>query len=126
MLSEGEVRTAHHQAEQAEGWGVLRVDTSRSDGGSLVVRLEGDLDIYNTRDLSNRLRQIHLAAADLVIDLSRLTFIDCAGLHLLVEARQRAVSQGRRVRLVKGPERVHRAFRLTGLESGFDFVSEPD
>lgn len=104
---------------------MLRVETSRSGRRDLVVRLEGDLDIYNTREFSDQLRGAEDGSRNMVVDLSRLNFIDCAGLHQLVETGQRARSKGGRLRLVKGPERVHRVFRLTGLESGFEFVSEP-
>lgn len=125
MLSERVLKNAHDPAEAAEDWGTLRAKITRFSGRGLVVRLEGDLDIYSTREFSDHLRRAELGTNDLIVDLSRLNFIDCAGLHQLVEAGQRARSKGGRFRLVKGPERVHRVFNLTGLESGFEFVSEP-
>ncbi|HEU4868012.1 MAG TPA: STAS domain-containing protein [Actinomycetota bacterium] len=123
MLSESAVGTAPDLAEQDEGWGMLRVVGSEVDGRTLTVRLEGDLDIYSTREFSNHLLQAEARATDILIDLSRLKFIDCAGVHQLVEARQRAACRGGRLRLVKGPQRVHRVFALTGLESAFEFVT---
>jgi anti-sigma B factor antagonist len=126
MLSEREVRSSQDPAEAAEGWGMLRAKTSRTAGWATFVRLEGDLDIYSTREFSDALRRAEAGTSDLVVDLSGLNFIDCAGLHQLVEAGQRARAKGGRLRLVKGPERVHRVFRLTGMDSGFEFVAEPD
>lgn len=104
---------------------MLRADFSKTSEDTLKVCLEGDLDAYSTRDLSTLLEQAELAATDLVVDLSRLKFIDCAGVHQLVEASRRAASRGGRVRLVEGPQQVHRVFKLTGLESAFEFVA-PD
>jgi anti-sigma B factor antagonist len=122
MLYERAVETPPDPAEHDEGWGMLRVAGSEFDGRTLTVRLAGDLDIYSTRELSNHLLQAEAGATDILIDLSRLRFIDCAGVHQLVEAGKRAAWRGGRLRLVKGPQRVHRVFALTGLESAFEFV----
>jgi anti-sigma B factor antagonist len=122
MLSEFEV--AHGSQDPAGvggGWGVLAVDTSPCSCGALKVRLEGDLDVYSTRDLLNQLIPAEAGATDVVIDLSRLKFIDCAGVRQLVEAQQRIGRRGGRLKLIKGPQRVHRVFTLTGLETAFDF-----
>lgn len=122
MLSERAVQTTQDPAEQAEGWGMLRVDCSKPSGNTLTVRLEGDLDAYSTRELVTHLQQAETGATDILIDLSRLNFIDCAGVHQLVEAGQRAKWRGGRLKLVKGPQQVHRVFALTGLEPAFEFV----
>lgn len=122
MLSERALRAAQDPAEQDEGWGMLRVVGSNLDGRTLTVRLAGDLDIYSTRELSNHLLSAEAGAPDILIDLSRLKFIDCAGVHQLVETGKRAGSRGGCLKLVKGPQRVHRVFALTGLESAFEFV----
>ena len=101
---------------------MLRVDCRKLDGSTLNVRLEGDLDVYSTRELLNHLRAAEVGATDILIDLSRLKFIDCAGVHQLVEAGQRAKWRDGRLKLVKGPQQVHRVFALTGLESAFEFL----
>jgi anti-sigma B factor antagonist len=121
MLSEHAVPRGQDPAEVEEGWGLLGVNTSPSSCGALKVHLEGDLDIYSTRELLNQLIPAEAGATDVVIDLSRLKFIDCAGVHQLVEAKQRISERGGRLKLIKGPQRVHRVFTLTGLETAFDF-----
>lgn len=103
-------------------WGILRVDAWRSQDGTLRVRLDGDLDIYSAADLHNRLREAEAGCIDVVIDLSGLSFIDCAGLHQIVEAERRARLRGGRLTLIDGPPSVHRLFTLTGLESEFEFA----
>lgn len=105
---------------------MLQVECSRLDAGTLLLRLEGDLDAYSTRELSNHLREAEAGASNILIDLSRLGFIDCAGVHQLVEAGQRAKGRGGRLKLVRGPQQVHRVFALTGLESAFEFVPAAD
>src|SRR6266571_803816 len=58
--------------------------------GAVIVRLAGELDLYNAHALRDEL----VAAAEreperLVVDLSGLTFIDSTGLGVLIEARTR-------------------------------------
>lgn len=105
----------------AAGWGILQVAVRRSGECTLVVRLEGELDVYSAGDLHNRLRETETGCTDVVIDLSRLSFMDCAGLREIVEAGKRARSRGGRLSLIDGPPAVRRLFTLTGLEGSFDF-----
>lgn len=123
MLSEKAVNETPGPTPSTTGnFGILNVTSRRSDDGILTVGLEGELDVYSAGDLHNKLRQVETGSTDVVIDLSRLEFIDCAGLHQLVEADRRARSRGGRVTLIRGPSKVHRLFALTGLEAEFQFV----
>ena len=61
-------------------------------------------------------------AAQLVLDLSRLTFMDSSGLQLLVVTRDEAARRGIRFSLNRGPAIVTRALELTGLQDRFEFV----
>ena len=105
-------------SNKTEGWGQLHIDAS-CDDQTLTVRLEGDLDIYTTGELHQELQRMEPGQKNLVIDLSGLKFIDCAGLHELVELRRRAESRGGILMLVGVPEKVHRVIVLTGLERAF-------
>ena len=123
MLSEKAVNETPGPTPSKTGnFGILNVTSRRSDDGTLTVGLEGELDVYSAGDLHNKLRRAETGSTDLVIDLTRLEFIDCAGLHQLVEAGRRARSRGGRLTLVRGPLKVHRLFVLTGLEREFQFV----
>ncbi len=123
MLSEKAVpETRGPTLQETASFGTLNVIASRSDDGTLKVGLEGELDVYGAGDLHNQLRRAETGSTDIVIDLSRLEFIDCAGLHQLVEACERARLRGGRLSLVRGPNNVHRVFALTGLEYAFEFV----
>jgi anti-sigma B factor antagonist len=84
-----------------------------------VLRLRGEVDIAAV----TRLRPSWLALADagrplLVVDLSEVTFIDVAGIGLLVALRNRQHAHGGRVHLRRVPAQVTRVLRLTGL-AGF-------
>lgn len=105
------------------GWGILRVRLGKPDRNTLRVRLEGELDAYAAGDLAAALREVEAGCTRLVIDLSRLTFLDCAGLHQIVEAERRVRARGGRLTLVAGPAPVQRVFNLTRLDRAFQFES---
>jgi anti-anti-sigma factor len=58
----------------------------------------------------------------LVLDLSRLDFMDSTGLRLIVLAGQRAEEEGRTFALVRGPEDVHRVFEITRMTDRLRFL----
>ena len=78
------------------------------------VNLTGELDIATTPQLVRTLRKAQLRAHLVVLDLRKLTFMDCTGVHAIVNASIRARRVGRRLVLMRGPPNVDRLFRLTG------------
>jgi anti-sigma B factor antagonist len=49
-----------------------------------------------------------------VLDLRELDFMDCSGVHTIVDASSRARQAGRRLVLLRGPPNVDRVLTLTG------------
>jgi anti-sigma B factor antagonist len=88
------------------------------------VSVAGELDIVTTPDLERTLRESHQVADLTVLDLRELAFMDCAGVHTIVEASLRAREAGRRLVLVRGRPNVYRMFRLTGSSSQVD-IGDP-
>ncbi len=93
------------------------VATAVSAGGCIVT-VRGDVDATTAPDL----RACLLAAldrpgvSDVEVDLSDVTFLDSAGLTVLVVAHQAAGRAGRTVRIRCGTSRaVTRPLALTGL-----------
>ena len=91
----------------------------RSD--EVIVRVHGDLDLSTAADLANAIEFDCPGAAHLTIDLSELSFLDCAGLRVLLYARARAESSGGDLLLIRGRDSVQRVFRLAGLEDQLAF-----
>ncbi|MEU3827010.1 STAS domain-containing protein [Streptomyces sp. SID486] len=90
---------------------------SYTPGGSRTrVEIRGELDL----DSGNRLRTGLLealadSATGLDLDLSGLTFCDCAGLGVLLDLRQRASSQNKSVLVRAGSPLVDRLLHLIGV-----------
>jgi anti-sigma B factor antagonist len=101
-------------------------DVTTEDRGEAVhIRLSGELDISTAPKVEDELARVEPNRPDLIIlDLSRLGFMDSTGLRLLIAADTRARQEGRRLTIVKGPESVQRVFRITRLEERLEIVDE--
>jgi len=85
--------------------------------GVPVVITPKEIDITNADGLRAALLEaFERGQGMLVVDMSRTQFCDTAGLHALVGAHKRALSQGGEVRLVISGAAVQRIFALTGLD----------
>jgi anti-anti-sigma factor len=87
-----------------------------------IVRPVGELDISTVGELTTVVERECSSQADLVVDLSGLSFLDCAGLRILLYAHALANSNGSSLRLIPGPTMVQRVFHLTGLQHRFRFI----
>jgi anti-sigma B factor antagonist len=94
------------------------------DGERVLVRLGGELDMSTVPILEARLREaLDGGGRRLVVDLRGLDFMDSTGLTLLVRWGLGAEQDGYDLALVRGEDRVHRLFELTGLDSRFTFTT---
>jgi anti-sigma B factor antagonist len=94
------------------------------DGGldAAWVHIVGDLDLATAPALELTLQQAEARAQRVVLDLRELTFIDSAGVHVIVNASIRARAAGRRLVLVRGPARIDRLFALTRMAALLEIV----
>ncbi|MFD0263979.1 STAS domain-containing protein [Kitasatospora indigofera] len=81
-----------------------------------VVWARGDIDLDTAPALHRRLEAALREHRDVVLDLSQVTFMDCAGLGTLLDARGQADRHGGRLVLRAVGTDVLRLLRLTGLE----------
>ena len=85
-----------------------------------VVRLSGDLDVFLKAQLAHEL-QAGSEGGTFVIDLTAVSFIDSAGLTVLIDAHKRAARTGGTVRLiVQEHQQVYRILQITGLTRMFN------
>jgi anti-sigma B factor antagonist len=103
-----------------------RLDVRRVDHPlGVVLTLAGELDLATAPVLQERLDHAMRGNQAVVIDMSRLRFIDSSGLGMLVLAERQLRDSGGQLVLVRGPRAVHRPFELTGLDSHFEFCDSP-
>ena len=91
----------------------------------VVLTLSGELDLATAPVLQARLDPVMRGSGMVVINLSRLEFIDSSGLHTLVRAERHLRRSGGQLVLVRGPRAVHRIFEITSLDSHFELYDSP-
>ncbi len=84
------------------------------------IALMGELDLAYADALKAALdKALASDASSIVVDLSGLDFIDSSGLAAIAQACR---GRGERIKLLRGPRRVHRVFEVTGLDQKLPFV----
>jgi len=90
---------------------------------TVVVGFAGVLDLETIRSAEAALADAEAHRPKrIVVDLSEVEFIDSTGLRLIVSADARLRRDGRMLELVKGPDRVHRVFRMTLMNERLAFI----
>jgi anti-sigma B factor antagonist len=86
--------------------------------GIPVVATPEEIDITNATELRTALLEASAyGPRTIVVDMTRTLFCDSAGLHALVGAHRRAVTEGSAVVLAVCGEPVLRILALTGLDA---------
>lgn len=88
-----------------------------------VVGLSGELDLATAPRLRAELQAVEASdAAEIVLDLADLSFIDSSGLQLIINAEARSRANGKRLALRRGQAPVHRIFELTATVDSLPFA----
>jgi anti-anti-sigma factor len=96
-------------------------------GGLHRLSLVGELDIASVALLKTALSELASNGTRAVtLDLSGLRFIDAAGLHAILAARELCQENGYEFLLVPGPPAVQRLFEITNLLEVLPFAAVPD
>jgi anti-sigma B factor antagonist len=83
--------------------------------GAVVVRLGGELDLYNADDVRNALAgAIDGGAGRIVVDMSAVDFVDSTALGVLIEARSKLGYDG--VLLAAPQLETRRTLEVSGLD----------
>jgi anti-anti-sigma factor len=95
---------------------LIRFELQEMDNGSLVVRVHGELDAAGEHAFERALEPALVnGRAELVIDLSGVTFIDSTGIRCLIRANERANGCGMTIRFQGATGVVRRALEIVGL-----------
>jgi anti-sigma B factor antagonist len=88
-------------------------------GEARLIRLGGELDLYNAQDVRETLLE---ASSDspqrIVVDLGEVEFIDSTALGVLIEARSK-MTDGRAFLLAAPGLETRRALKISGLDRHF-------
>jgi len=98
--------------ENAAAW---RLDVDRQKDRT-VLRVTGDLDLETAPHLLAEADPFLTATGGLVVDLSRLSFIDSSGLSALIRLHRGMAGTGRLFEIISPVPTVAKAFEITGLD----------
>ena len=101
---------------------------SEQHGSVCLVRIFGEIDMSNDRDVLSEIEVAVGRETDrLVVDLTHTTYLDSAGLALLLRLAERMQARQQMLSVVVPVDSpVRRAFELTGLASVIDVVSRSE
>ena len=103
----------------------LEVSSTSTDSGQVVTAV-GDIDLASAPILQAEVEKHH--GSDVIIDLTRVDFIDSAGLVVLIKQQERIRTSGAELTLAVRPGPVTRLLELTGLAKAFPSITseKPD
>jgi anti-sigma B factor antagonist len=103
---------------------VFSVKTEKLGDTHSAVALAGEVDIQTAPEFERELlAAIEDGARELVIDLTRASFIDSSFLHALLRGQKRLRRRGGRISIVCGDRNLVRMFEITGLDRVFSIHS---
>jgi anti-sigma B factor antagonist len=86
----------------------------------VILRVGGELDLSVAADLGATVDELlDVGFRRIVVDLGELTFLDSAGVHMLVAAQRSAERRDGALSLIGAPPRVHAVLELTATASLF-------
>lgn len=87
---------------------------------SVKVTLNGEIDIYTSNDLKEKLYNIvETNKKDLIIDCKELHYIDSTGLGIFVGALKKAKQYEKKIVLLNLKDNIRKLFTITGLDKVF-------
>ncbi|GAA3728496.1 anti-sigma B factor antagonist [Spinactinospora alkalitolerans] len=90
--------------------------STRVENHSVIVQVEGELDIATAADLQEHvLTAIDAHGPWLILDLSNLDFMDSSGLNAVINAYRAVKEHGGSLAIAAPNERVTKVVRLVGL-----------
>ena len=94
------------------------LDVETEDRNGLVhVALKGELDLSTVAKVQDELRRVEEGEPPvMVLDLSRLTFLDSTGLGAIVHGWRLAADHGRVLQITDASPAIRRLLKVTGLE----------
>ena len=103
------------------------VNTEKLSDQQYVISLSGEVDLYTAPEFKERLVQvIEDGKKQLVVDLSKATFIDSTTLGVLVGGVKRLRPSGGSLALVCTDQNISKIFEITGLDRVFPIHKSRD
>lgn len=98
----------------------FQISDEEIDGQTHVIELGGEVDLYTAPEFKERMVQlIESGKKQVIVDLSKATFIDSTTLGVLVGGVKRLRPAGGSLALVCTDQNIRKIFEITGLDRVF-------
>lgn len=92
----------------------------RHDGTVPIIDLSGEVDAYTSARFREAMVDlIESGAANLIVSMMKVEYIDSSGLGALVGGLKRSTENGGRIYIVCDNPQIRKVFEITGLEKVF-------
>jgi anti-sigma B factor antagonist len=85
--------------------------SERHEGETVVVALEGELDLGSVGQVQHRLDALRAERRPTLLDLDGLSFLDSTGIRLLLTVREASERDGWSFQVTRGSDSVRRVLR---------------
>jgi anti-anti-sigma factor len=93
----------------------LAIDIER-DGDTATVRIDGEVEFATAPRLRSIILELaHEGARPVILDLAHVTFLDSAGISLLIQAKKRLAASGSDLVLKAPLANVRRVLEISGV-----------
>jgi anti-sigma B factor antagonist len=99
--------------------------TRRRANDAVVVVAVGEIDLATVDELQAGVDAAAGEAEQVILDLRQVSFIDSAGLRLVVQSSRALAAAGGTFAVVRGPHEVQRVFDLVGLDGRVTMLDQP-
>jgi anti-anti-sigma factor len=93
----------------------------RADG-VMAVAVRGEIDLATVSAVEERMRDLRRPGSHLALDLDHVSFMDSAGLRLIVDEHRAAIEGGWRFSLIGGSRNVRNLIDIAGLTPHVRFI----
>ena len=99
---------------------------SELEGETARLTLSGELDIATVPRLDEAVEAVlSQRARKVIVDLSRLAFMDSSGLRQFIALHERAGEEGWSLGLIRPPQSSFSVFQITGADTNLPFIDDP-
>ena len=105
----------------------FNIEDQAVDDSTHVIELSGEVDLYTAPEFKERMVElIESGKKQIVVDLSKATFIDSTTLGVLVGGVKRLRPAGGSLALVCTDDNITKIFEITGLDRVFPIHASRD
>lgn len=98
----------------------------RHERGAVIAAVTGDIDISTVGGLREALFKLADTGPMLIVDLNKVTFIDSAGLGVLIGAYRQATARGGSLHAVCSRPQTRKLLWLTGVDRRIPLAATVD